>query len=87
VTLVAGRVLGGSGTPLAGARVAFADAPAPVPDVAALTGPDGRFSLTAPVPGRYVVLGAADGHVPAQVAVDVRGERTDVDITLAEEHA
>ena len=37
--------------------------------------------------GRYVVLGAADGHVPGQVAVDVRGERTDVELTLAEEDA
>lgn len=87
MTLVAGRVLGASGTPLAEARVAFAEAPVPVPDIAAVTGPDGRFALSAPAPGRYVVLGAADGHVPGQVAVDVRGERAVVELTLAEEDA
>jgi hypothetical protein len=87
VTLVAGRVLGASGAPLAEARVAFAEAPVPVPDIAAVTGADGRFALSAPAPGPYVVLAAAEGHVPAQVAVDVGEERTEVEITLAEEHA
>jgi hypothetical protein len=87
VTVVAGRVLGASGTPLADARVAFAEAPVPVPDIAAVTGPDGGFALSAPAHGRYVVLAAADGHVPAQVAVDVRDERVEVEIELTEEAA
>ena len=87
MTVVAGRVLGASGMPLADARVAFAEAPVPVPDIAAVTGADGRFALSAPAPGLYVVIAAADGHVPAQVTVEVRGERIDVELTLAEEDA
>lgn len=87
MTLVAGRVLGASGIPLPEARVAFAEAPVPVPDIAAVTGADGRFALSAPAPGRYVVVAAADGHVTAQVALDVCDERTEVEITLAEEDA
>jgi hypothetical protein len=87
VTVVAGRVVGASGAPLAEARVAFAEAPVPVPDVAAVTGADGRFALSAPAPGRYVVLGAADGHAAASVAVEVRGERAELEIRLAEEDA
>jgi carboxypeptidase family protein len=82
--VVAGRVRDTAGAPVAQARVAFADAPVPVPDVAALTGPDGRFALSAPAPGRYAVLAAADGHEAARVSVDV-GDRAELEITLLEE--
>lgn len=81
---MAGRVRDTAGAPVAQARVAFAEAPVPVPDVAALTGPDGRFALGAPAAGRYVVVAAADGHAPARVAVDV-GDGAELDITLTEE--
>jgi hypothetical protein len=41
--------------PLGGARVYFLSGPVPLPDVAAMTGPDGVFTLTAPVPGTYAI--------------------------------
>jgi len=83
--LVAGRVLDAKGVPVEHARVAFADAPVAVPDIAILTGADGRFALGAPAPGRYELLAATD-ELDARVAVDVRGdEPVEVDITLEEE--
>lgn len=82
--LVAGCVLDAGGTPVEHARVAFADAPVPVPDIAAVTGADGRFALAAPGPGRYELLAATDEH-DRRVTVDVHGEEPlEVDITLEE---
>jgi hypothetical protein len=84
--VMAGRVLDAAGAPVEQARVAFADAPVAVPDVAAVTGADGRFALAAPAPGRYALMGAAEGHDTARVTVDVRGdEPVDIDIVLADE--
>ena len=80
--VVAGRVLDAGGVPVEQARVAFADAPVAVPDVATLTGPDGRFALGAPAPGRYELMAATD-EAGARVEVDVRDEPVEVDITLA----
>lgn len=51
--LVAGRLLAGDGTPASGVQVGFVAAPVAVPDIAALTGADGAFSLTAPAAGAY----------------------------------
>jgi hypothetical protein len=70
-SLVSGRVLGGDGNPVSGATVMFGSAPGPVPDVAQLTGPDGRFALVAPEPGRYVISVRAPGGATAELAVDV----------------
>jgi hypothetical protein len=86
--VVAGRVLDAAGAPVDQARVAFADAPVPVPDIAAVTGPDGRFALSAPAPGRYELIGAAEVRGTARVTVDVPGDQPiDVDITLAEDRS
>ena len=83
---MAGYVRDAAGAPVEHARVAFADAPVPVPDVALLTGPDGRFALAAPAPGDYELAVAADGYTQARVAVDVRGDQpVDVAVTLDEE--
>jgi hypothetical protein len=42
-----------------------------VPDIAALTAPDGSFSLVAPAPGRYVISVRGPGGGTAELAVDV----------------
>ena len=86
MAVVSGRVLDAAGAPVEHARVGFADAPLPVADVAALTGPDGRFALSAPGPGRYAIFGAAEGHPAAQMAVDVHGDDpVKVELTLGGE--
>ncbi len=54
--VITGRVRDHTGEPVPGARVFFASGPVPLPDVAALTGPDGVFRLTAPAPGEYSVM-------------------------------
>jgi len=72
---ISGTVLGPSGRPLPGARVYLARAPGPVPDVAVLTGTDGRFVLAAAPPGRYEVAASTDAHgtVTAEVNVGSAG--------------
>ena len=47
----------------------------PLPDIAAVTGEDGRFELTAPVPGRYTVAAATERAElsTAEVVVDAQG--------------
>jgi hypothetical protein len=73
--LLSGVVVDTAGQPVADARVALAAAPVEVPDIAVLTGEDGRFSIGVPVPGAYRVTAHADqGH--AEEAVDVERGRT-----------
>ena len=69
--LLSGTVHDPEGRPVAGARVLFTSAPAPLPDVAALTGADGSFTLAAPEPGSYELAVHADGFAPAKVRCDL----------------
>jgi len=66
------------------ARVFFGAAPVPMPDIAALTDDDGRFSLYAPAPGAYELVCHADGLDPATVPIDVLpgSESIAVDVEL-----
>lgn len=64
-----GTVTDPSGRPVAGAVVALTAAPAPVPDIAALTDGGGRFSLEVPVPGDY--------------RVSIRGVESATEVTIA----
>ncbi|MDB5948126.1 MAG: Carboxypeptidase regulatory-like domain, partial [Ramlibacter sp.] len=50
---ISGLVLDATGHPAAQVRVFIVKAPGPVPDVAALTGADGRFALAATRAGTY----------------------------------
>ncbi len=62
--------------PVVFARVMIAEAPAPMPDLAGLTGEDGTFRMGTVGPGRYVVAVYADDFVPARAAVTVHsGDR------------
>lgn len=70
--LIAGVVRDDRGAPVQGARVYFTDAPAPIQDVAALTGADGGFSLAAPVDGVYTLECSAEGFAAARASVPSR---------------
>ena len=74
------------GHPLADAAVAIAAAPVAVPDIAALTGPDGRFAIAAPAPGDYTVVATAPGTGTGSVTVHVDtadASETDVEVRVA----
>ena len=78
---IAGLVRDESGAPVEGARVYFTDAPVPIPDVAALTGEDGSFALTAPAEGTYTLECSAEGFSAVRATV-ASGEGTGVELTL-----
>ncbi len=85
--VISGVVTGPDG-PVALARVTVDSAPAPMPDLAGLTGEDGTFRMGTVGPGRYVVAVYADDFVPARAAVTVHsGDReVDVHVRLELEH-
>jgi hypothetical protein len=69
--IINGAVTDPSGHPVVGATVLIASSPVPVPDIAALTGEDGTFSIAVPAPGefRLVVRSQVDTvEVTVQVA-------------------
>jgi len=49
----------------------YAAAPAPMPDLAALTDAEGAFTLEPAAMGRYELAIVADGFARAEVATDV----------------
>ena len=83
-SVINGTVRAPGAGPVAEARVLFTAAPVPVPDIAQLTDDDGRFTLYAPVPGRYEVACHADGFQSAMVSVEVveGGEAVWIDVEL-----
>ena len=80
--IVAGTVLDATGRPVAQARVYFSAAPGSVPDIAALSGRDGRFQLNAPRPGSYQVSASSDEHGSASVLVEVGSKDAEVVVNL-----
>ena len=73
--IVAGVVRGPGGEPVPQARVFVARGPVPVPDIAALTDAEGRFTITVPAPGTYELAFAAEGYQPLSATVEVTGEQ------------
>ncbi|MBB4079783.1 hypothetical protein GGR28_002410 [Lewinella aquimaris] len=75
-----GRVVNGGGEPLPEVAVTIRDAPASVPDLATLTGTDGRFTLNNLPAGDYVLrlVPPTGNTVTAAVKVDGRGGVTDL---------
>jgi hypothetical protein len=73
--LIEGRVVDAAGAPVPMASVYFVEGPVPLPDIAALTGPDGAFRLSVPGAGAYTLGVRGDGYTPAAVAVEVGGAR------------
>ena len=63
-------------------RSSFAAGPVDLPDIAALTGPDGTFVLSAPMPGEYeVAVVFLDGLV-RRSTVDLAPGVAEVEVTL-----
>jgi hypothetical protein len=72
--LIHGSVLDVSGRPVALARVYFVKAPVAMPDVAALSDAQGRFTLSVPQAGDYEIGASSDtGSASATVVVGERG--------------
>jgi Carboxypeptidase regulatory-like domain len=72
-----GVVLDEAGVPVVNANVSIAaiDAPVELPEIAIVTGADGRF-VTFPVPaGRYELTIDAWGHEPLLVEVEIEADR------------
>jgi Carboxypeptidase regulatory-like domain len=83
VALVSGIVRDPDGDPVEGARVYFASGPVPHPDIAALTGVDGSFTLSAPSPGAYEIECAAEGYGTERAPLEVaEGEEARLDFRL-----
>jgi phage baseplate assembly protein gpV len=81
--LIRGVARDSAGRVLEGAVVVVAAAPVDLPDIAALTGDDGTFVLSAPAAGRYRLEVRASGHAVHAVDVDVAaGRDVEVDATL-----
>jgi hypothetical protein len=67
-----GQVRGADGAPVPGARVSITSSPVPVPEIAAVTDPEGRFELAAPAAGEYALSAHAEGTgAPATGVVNV----------------
>jgi hypothetical protein len=79
-TRIRGVVRSADGRPLPGARVAFVEGPVALPDVAALSAEDGRFTLTAPARGRYRIAAFADDAPAMETVVDVDGPEAEVEL-------
>lgn len=79
--VITGRVVNRTRDPVRGASVYIVRAPTSVPDVAQLTGPDGGFALSVPMPGTYRIGVSAAGQKTEQ-DVDVRGKKASVTVTL-----
>jgi Carboxypeptidase regulatory-like domain len=77
---LAGTVLDRAGRPAAGATVMWLQGPVPLPDVALLTGADGSFIMSAPVPGPYRLACRSDagGQATLDVTVGPQGARVTV---------
>jgi Carboxypeptidase regulatory-like domain len=71
LSTIAGQVLNAQGQPVAGARVFIVSAPGAVPDVALLSDGQGRFTLPAPLPGRYELGAHGDAGGSARVTAVV----------------
>jgi hypothetical protein len=82
-SVISGVVRSPEGKPVSNARVYFTAGPGSLPDVAALTDEDGKFSLTAPAPGEYVVESSADEFGARSSKVKVKGgEEVRLDLKL-----
>lgn len=76
-----GIVVDEQGAPVPDAVVALVAGPAPLPDIAALTGDDGRFATGVPAAGEYEVQARQDERV-ATVAVAVGPDSQDDEVRL-----
>ncbi|MFF8995067.1 MFS transporter [Streptomyces sp. NPDC014983] len=79
--VVSGRVLDGSGTPVARAAITLIDVRGRQLD-RAVSGTDGGYTLSVPGAGTYVLIGAAGARQPQAVTVPVGDEPVVCDLVL-----
>jgi len=80
--IINGTVTDQAGYPVVGATVLIASSPVPVPDIAALTGDDGTFSIAVPARGAYRLVVRSEVDL-AEVAVDVAAAEAQVLVALS----
>jgi hypothetical protein len=80
---ISGTVLDAAGRPVAGARVYLVKAPGAVPDMAALTGADGRYTLGAPRPGVYEIACSTDALGSGTASVEVGAGAASAELRLS----
>jgi len=81
-TAVHGVVVDAKGRPVMQARVGWVDGPVALPDVMALTDAQGRFTLSAPVPGAYRLHCGSVAHGERQLPVQVGGASSVLRVVL-----
>lgn len=74
MTTIEGQVIDPHGRPVGEAAIYIVASPVSLPDIAQLTDDEGRFTLSAPVPGRYIVGARSDRWGSAEAEVEVAGE-------------
>lgn len=82
---VAGRVTDATGAPVAGVAVVVVSRsvpPVPVPELAVLTGPDGRYAWPPLAPGRWDVQVSRGGHTTSVAVTLERGHTVTADLVM-----
>jgi hypothetical protein len=82
--IIDGVVRDQAGRAVAGAAVYFTSSPTPMPDIAARSDQQGRFTLSVPQPGEYTLAARADGYQTSSASAPIApdGKRINVEITL-----
>ena len=83
-TTISGVVRDAGGHPVARARVYIVKGPGALRDVAALTGPDGRFVLGAVQAGEYEIGCSTDSLGSATATVEVGVEGATIELRLGD---
>jgi iron complex outermembrane receptor protein len=80
---IAGRVTTATGEPMSGVAVMIGGSSPPHPDIAALTGDDGRFRFDDLVPGPYQLVINTGGADPRTESVEVSaGGVSRIEVTI-----
>lgn len=82
--VIHGTVKDNNGNPISQARVSFIDGPVSLPDIAGLTDSKGKFALSAPVAGEYVIQVVADEFITETVKINIENnnQQKNIDVTL-----
>jgi hypothetical protein len=79
--VISGTAISPAG-PIPTARVTIESSPRPLPDVAALTDDEGRFTLSTDGPGRYTIAVHAEGFKAARIECDIDTTDQHIDVKL-----
>lgn len=74
MTIIHGQVFDPHGRPESEATIFIVYAPVSMPDIALLTDADGRFILSAPVPGHYILGFHSESWGATQKSIEISGE-------------